>query len=196
MSRKVTVVNHLTLDGVMQAPARPDEDPRGGFEHGGWAMSRNDPIMPEAIGKGMGRGVSFLLGRHTYEDFFDVWPKRTDSPFSRALNEATKYVASRTLSEPLPWENSVLLSGDGADAVEALKRETGPDLAVFGSGELVRSLARRRLIDRYVLLVHPLVLGSGMRMFADDGRPANLKLLASVATATGVIIATYASADD
>jgi dihydrofolate reductase len=195
MSRKITVVNHLTLDGVMQAPARPDEDTRGGFEQGGWAISRNDPVMPEEIGKGMGGGASFLLGRRTYEDFFDVWPKRTESPFSKALTEATKYVVSRTLAEPLPWENSVLLSGDGADAVEALKRDPGPDLAVFGSGELVRSLTRRRLIDRYVLLIHPLVLGSGMRMFADDGPATTLKLLRSVTSTTGVIVATYETAD-
>ena len=186
----VTVITNITLDGVMQAPARPDEDVRGGFEHGGWALPYNDAVMAERMGRGMAQGGSLLLGRRTYEDFYKVWPHRTDNPFTGYLNKVQKYVASRTLTEPLPWENSTLLAGDAADAVAALKREQGPDLSVIGSAELAQSLARRGLVDEYVLLIHPLVLGSGRRLF-DAGAQEKLRLIRSVPTGAGVIIATY-----
>jgi dihydrofolate reductase len=188
---KVVVFTSLTLDGVMQAPGRPDEDPRGGFAHGGWAMPYNDPVMAEVAAEGMADPGPILLGRRTYEDFFSFWPKQTGNPFSEVLDNTLKYVASTTLAEPLPWRNSALLRGDAAEAVARLKREPGKDLLVLGSGELVRSLMRRDLVDEYVLQIHPLVLGTGRRLFADGVPPASLQLVSSVTTTTGVIIATY-----
>jgi len=161
--RKVVVLNNLTLDGVMQGPGRPDEDTRDGFTYGGWSMPYNDAVKGQAMGEGMSRGADLLFGRRTYEDFFDVWPKRTNNPFAPVLNAARKYVASRTLKEPLPWENSTLLEGDAADAVARLKQEDGLDLLVMGSGVLAESLRRRGLVDDYILMIHPLVLGTGRR---------------------------------
>jgi dihydrofolate reductase len=187
---KVVVISSLTLDGVMQAPGRPDEDLRGGFEHGGWALPYNDPVMGRVMGQGMAQGGPLLFGRRTYEDFASVWPDRTDNPFTAVLNNAHKYVASTTLKEPLPWSNSTLLDGDAADAVARLKQRPGKDLGILGSGELVQSLIRRNLVDTYVLLIHPLVLGSGRRLFP-DGVFAALRLLDSVTTTTGVVISTY-----
>jgi dihydrofolate reductase len=189
--RKVVVTTNVTLDGVMQAPGRPDEDVREGFQHGGWALPYDDEVKAKAMGQGMARTGAMLLGRRTYEDFFDVWPHRTDNPFTEFLNGVQKYVASRTLSEPLPWQNSTLLEGDAATAVAELKRRPGPDLAVIGSGELARSLARGGLVDEYVLLIHPLVLGSGRRLFPDGAVPSPLQLVESLSTSTGVVIATY-----
>lgn len=186
----VTVITNITLDGVMQAPARPDEDVRGGFTRGGWALPYDDEVKSAEMARGMARPGAMLLGRRTYEDFYKVWPHRTDNPFTGYLNKVQKYVASRTLTEPLPWENSTLLAGDAADAVAALKREQGPDLSVIGSGELAQSLARRGLVDEYVLLIHPLVLGSGRHLF-DAGSQEKLRLIRSVPTGAGVIIATY-----
>jgi dihydrofolate reductase len=188
---KITVVNNLSLDGVMQAPGRPDEDLRGGFEHGGWAIPYNDEVKGRAMGQGMARGGALLFGRRTYEDFYGVWPNQKDNPFTEVLNNAQKHVASRTLKEPLPWSNSTLLDGDAADAVARLKEQSLEDLTILGSGALIASLMKRNLIDRYVLMIHPLVLGSGRRLFADDGSFAALELSESVATTTGVLIATY-----
>ncbi len=189
--RKVVVTNNLTLDGVMQAPGRPDEDVRGGFDRGGWALRYNDPVMGRVMGEGMAQAGALLLGRRTYEDFASVWPNRTDNPFTEVLDATQKYVASTTLAEPLPWKNSTLLKGDAADAVADLKQQPGPDLTILGSGELIQSLRRRNLIDEYVLLIHPLVLGSGRRLFPDGSPPADLRLAGSVTTTTGVMIATY-----
>lgn len=189
MSRLVVVCS-LTLDGVMQAPARPDEDLRGGFEHGGWAVPYGDAVMAERMGRSMAQGGFLLLGRRTYEDFYRVWPHRTDNPYTEVLNNTQKYVASTTLAEPLPWRNSTLLSGDAADAVAQLKQRPGKDLVVLGSGALVQSLIKRDLIDEYTLLIHPLVLGSGRRLFP-DGTFATLRVVDSVTTTRGVIIATY-----
>jgi dihydrofolate reductase len=188
---KVVVINHVTLDGVMQAPARTDEDARDGFAHGGWAAPRgNDPLLPAKIGERMGGQPAFLFGRRTYEDFYAVWPKRTDSQFSAALTNTPKYVASRTLTEPLPWSNSVLLSGDAAYAVAGLKDREPGTLVIFGSGELIGSLMAAGLIDEYLLMIHPLVLGSGRRLFA-PGRQARLRLTEAVTAPTGVVIANY-----
>ena len=139
----------------------------------------------------MAQAGALLLGRRTYEDFASVWPNRTDNPFTEVLDATQKYVASTTLAEPLPWKNSTLLKGDAADAVADLKQQPGPDLTILGSGELIQSLRRRRLIDEYVLLIHPLVLGSGRRLFPDGSPPADLRLAGSVTTTTGVMIATY-----
>jgi len=192
---KVVVFNHLTLDGVMQAPGRPDEDLRGGFEHGGWARPRSDSAaMGSAVGESMANIGALLLGRRTYEDFYAYWPNQPEpNPFTAVLNNSQKYVASTTLEEPLPWRNSTLLKGDAAEAVARLKEELGKDLVVLGSGELVQSLMRRNLVDEYVLLIHPLVLGSGRRLFADGGAFAALRLVNTRTTTTGVVIATYAA---
>jgi dihydrofolate reductase len=189
---KVVVFMNLTLDGVMQAPGRPDEDRRGGFEHGGWAMPYADQEMGKVAAESIATTGALIFGRRTYEDFYSVWPNRTDdNPFTGVLNSTPKYVASTTLEEPLPWVNSTLLQGDGAMAVAKLKEQPGKDLVILGSGELVRSLMRRNLIDIYVLQIHPLLLGAGRRLFSEDGLYAALKLVDSKVTSTGVIIATY-----
>jgi dihydrofolate reductase len=191
---KITVVNNITLDGVMQAPARPDEDPRGGFARGGWAIPYQDSVIAQKMGAMMASGEgSLLLGRRTYEDFFSVWPKRTDNPFTEHLNKVQKYVASRTLKEPLPWQNSTLLKGDAGDAVAALKRQDDQSFAILGSGELIQSLIRRNLIDEFVLLIFPIVLGTGRRLFP-EGETVRLRLVESLTATTGVIIATYQAA--
>ena len=196
MSR-VVVVTHLTLDGVMQAPARPDEDLRGGFTHGGWATPYGDAVMGRVMAEGMAQaeGGALLFGRRTYEDFFSVWPNRTDNPFTVVLNTMQKYVASTTLEEPLPWSNSTLLKGDAAEAVARLKEQPGKDLVILGSGELAQSLIRHNLVDEYLLTIHPLVLGSGRRLFPDGGAFAALRLVDTKTTTTGVVIATYQPAE-
>lgn len=185
---KVVVLTNLTLDGVMQGPAGPDEDRRGGFEHGGWAAPY---AAMEATGNTFASAGALLFGRRTYENFYAVWPKQTNSPYTEFLNTIPKYVASTTLKEPLPWSNSTLLKGDAAQAVSQLKEQPGKDLLIMGSGELIQSLMRANLIDDYVLLLHPLVLGSGRRLFPDGGAAATLRLVATSTTDKGVVIATY-----
>ncbi len=195
--RKVVVNMNLTLDGVMQAPGRPDEDTRGGFEHGGWATPYFDPVMSARVmTEATAKTPALLFGRRTYEDFYAVWPKRTDNnPFTEVLNNARKYVASTTLEEPLPWSNSTLLTGDAAAAVATLKEQPGKDFVVLGSGLLVQSLMRRNLVDEYVLSIHPLVLGSGRRLFPEGSPFAALRLVDTRTTTTGVVIATYQPAE-
>jgi len=192
---QIVVVENLSLDGVMQAPGRADEDLRGGFEHGGWAMAYDDPAKGRIMAGGMAQAGPLLFGRRTYEDFFRIWPNRKDNPFTEVLDNTQKYVASTTLTEPLPWKNSTLLEGDAADAVVRLKEQPGKNIVVLGSGELVRSLMRRNLVDEFVLLIHPLVLGSGHRLFADAGAFATLRLVDAQTTTTGVVIATYRQAE-
>ena len=185
---KVVVLTNLTLDGVMQGPAGPDEDRRGGFEHGGWAAPY---AAMEATGNTFASAGALLFGRRTYENFYAFWPKQTNSPYTEFLNTIPKYVASTTLKEPLPWSNSTLLKGDAAQAVSQLKEQPGKDLLIMGSGELIQSLMRANLIDDYVLLIHPLVLGSGRRLFPDGGAAATLRLVTTSTTDKGVVIATY-----
>jgi dihydrofolate reductase len=187
MAKVIAFVN-LTLDGVMQAPARPDEDTRGGFAYGGWAAPYN---AMASGGEEMANTGEILFGRRTYEDFYSVWPKRKENPFSKYFNNVQKYVASRTLKEPLPWTNSTLLKGDAADAVARLKIEAEKDFVILGSGELIQSLMRHNLVDQYTLLIHPLVLGTGRRLFVDGGANVTLRLLRSKTTDHGVVIATY-----
>ena len=189
--RKIVAVVSLTLDGVMQAPGRRDEDTRGGFAHGGWAGPYFDPVMMQTMGEGMSRSGAMLFGRRTYEDFHKVWPARTDNPFSKVLDEGQKYVASRTLREPLPWQNSTLLPGEAAESVARLKQEPGKDVVVLGSGELLRTLLKHDLVDDLVLSIHPLVLGAGRRLFDVDDARHRYRLVKSVPTTTGVVIATY-----
>jgi dihydrofolate reductase len=180
----VVLVEHLSLDGVMQAPAAADEDVRGGFPRGGWALAGNDQVMRDVLGKGMGGEGGLLLGRRTYEQFYGYWPKQTDgNPYTDALNRTTKYVVSRTLQEPLPWTNSVLVG----DVEDVGKIEGG--LTVLGSGVLARELMRRGLVDDWLLMVHPVVLGTGRRLF--DGVEAGMRLVESVTTTTGVVIVRY-----
>lgn len=189
--RKLTVFNHVTLDGVMQAPASPDEDTRGGFSRGGWAQAGNDQVMADFIGVGRGgEPGGLVLGRRTYLHFYGFWPHQPDNPYTESLTKQQKYVASRTLAEPLPWQNSTLLPADAAAGVAELKQTPGPDLLILGSGELIGSLRPRALVDEYVLLIHPLILGEGRRLFP-EGAPADLRLAESVTTTTGVIIARY-----
>jgi dihydrofolate reductase len=195
---KVIAIEHLTLDGVMQAPGGVDEDPRDGFRHGGWASDRGqDPAALNVMGERMSSAWSLLAGRTTYEQFAEYWPKQPPNPFTEALNRAQKYVASTTLTEPLAWQNSTLLRGDVADAVARLKADLDENLVVFGSGVLVRSLMPHGLIDELVLLIHPLVLGSGRRLFVESGPglPA-LELAESTTTKAGLVIAAYRPAQE
>jgi dihydrofolate reductase len=187
---RILVMENLSLDGVMQAPGRPDEDTRDGFDQGGWFQQYNDEVLGRFLGQNMGSSSgALLLGRRTYEDFAGFWPKQADgNPFTAALDAATKYVASTTLTEPLPWQNSVLLGGDVAAAVADLKRDT--DLTVLGSGELVRTLAAAGLVDEYLLLIVPRLLGQGRRLF-DAGTRAGMRLTECVPTTTGVLITRY-----
>jgi dihydrofolate reductase len=190
---KVIVFTNLSLDGVMQAPGRPDEDRRGGFEYGGWAA----PYAAMAqVGESMPTIGALLLGRRTYEDFYSVWPKQKESPFSAMLDNMQKYVASTTLSNPLPWINSTLLEGAAAETVARLKQESGTDLVIMGSGALVQSLMQANLVDTYVLLIHPLVLGSGRRLFPEGGAATTLQLVGTKTTSTGVVVATYQLAEE
>jgi len=190
--RKVILFTSLTLDGVMQAPGRPDEDRRDGFAHGGWATPYADSILGSVAGASMATSGGLLLGRRTYEDFFAVWPNRPEpNPFTEILNTMQKYVASTTLKEPLPWYNSTLLKGDATTAVTKLRQESGKDLVILGSGELAQSLMRRNLVDSYVLLIHPLVLGTGRRLFGAHGPTIALRLVDTTTTSAGVVIATY-----
>ena len=190
--RKVVVFEHLSLDGVMQAPGRADEDRRGGFEHGGWATLW-DPVIASVAEKSMASQPALLLGRRTYEDFYGFWPRQTDNPFTEVLNNRRKYVASRTLEEPLPWSNSRLLPGEATGAVAALKEQSGSDLVVLGSGELVGTLMHHGLVDEYVLLIHPLVLGSGRRLFSAAGARTSVRLVDAKASPSGVVITNYQS---
>jgi dihydrofolate reductase len=188
----ILVFNHMTLDGVMQAPGREDEDRRGGFTHGGWARKNNDAVMGSVMGTGMSGTTGLLLGRWTYESFFAFWPHQPQpNPFTTILDNSQKFVVSRTLEGPLPWKNSTLLKGDAAETVGALKRNPDAKLVVLGSGELVQSLLRHDLVDEMLLFVHPLLLGKGRRLFGDDGRATTLQLTETRPTTTGVIIATY-----
>lgn len=188
---RIVVINHVTLDGVMQGPGRADEDTRDGFEHGGWSVPYGDAVMGETMSARLAQSGGLVLGRRTYEDLLTYWNTQTDSPFTDALNIAPKYIASTTLTDPLQWPNSTLLDADAADGVAKLKAQPGKDLHILGSGTLVRSLMDRDLIDEYMLTIHPLVLGAGRRLFADGSAFASLRLIDSTTTTTGVVIATY-----
>jgi dihydrofolate reductase len=192
MNRRVVMINNVSLDGVMQAPGRADEDTRGGFAHGGWAtLANDDEVLGRAMGERMAQGGPLLFGRWTYEDFYTYWPHQTDNPFTDVLNNVQKYVASRTLAEPLPWSNSMLLDGAITEAVARLRQDDGPDLGILGSGELCRSLMAANLIDEYVLVVHPIVLGAGQRLFPHDGPFQRLRLIDALPTPSGIVVTTY-----
>ena len=187
-------MNHMSLDGVMQGPGRPDEDTRDGFTQGGWghrSASAGDAAA-KAMGERMAAGgglAGWLFGRWTYQELLRHWNAQ-GGPFKDALNNSPKYVVSATLAAPLPWPNSTLLCGNVADAVRALKARTNGVLAIMGSGELIGSLMAADLIDEYLLMVHPLVLGNGRRLFPEK-MSVPLRLIGSVTTPSGVLIATY-----
>jgi dihydrofolate reductase len=186
---KVIVMNGLTLDGVMQSPGRADEDTRGGFEHGGWAIPYGDDAMVAKMGERMGEDRAFLFGRRTYEELLRTWNAR-GGPFKDAFNRTRKYVASSHPAAKLEWPNSTLLHGDVPAAVAELKQSSSTNLVIMGSGVLIESLMAADLIDEYMLMIAPLVLGSGHRMFA-GGTTASLRLLESSTTSKGVLLAVY-----
>lgn len=190
---RLVVINHVTLDGVMQSPARPDEDTRGNFTHGGWAEAGADEVMGEVLGRRMGHpDGGLLLGRLSYEDMLSAWNTR-GGPNKDALMGAQKHVVSSNPETKLYWPNSTLVHADIPSAVADIKESGTGDLVIMGSGQLIRSLIPHGLIDEYLLLIHPIVLGSGQRLFADHD-PFGLRLVESTPTTTGVIIATYVAA--
>jgi dihydrofolate reductase len=187
--RELIVNTFLTLDGVMQAPGGPEEDPSGGFEQGGWSFGYWDGQMQRVMGESMSKPFDLVLGRKTYEIFAAHWP-HSDDPGAAPLNTATKHVASTTRRE-LEWENSKLIEGDVPEAISALKDEDGPELQVHGSANLIQTLLGHGLVDEFRLWIFPLVLGKGKRLFDGGTVPAGLELASSQVSSTGVIMATY-----
>jgi len=188
---RIKVVNNITLDGVMQAPGGPDEDTRHGFAFGGWTRPYQNAVVAKKMGEMMTTAKgALLLGRRTYEHFYSFWPKQVNNPYTEHLNNTEKYVASTTLKAPLPWQNSVLLDGDASNAIATLKQKAGKDFTILGSGKLIASLMQKNLIDEYMLLVFPIVLGTGLRLFP-EGVHTNLELTESLTTPTGVLINSY-----
>jgi dihydrofolate reductase len=192
--RELIVNTFVTLDGVMQAPGGPEEDPSGGFEHGGWSFGYWDESMQNAMGETMGKPFDLVLGRKTYEIFAGFWPN-ADDPAAEPLNKATKHVASTTLKQ-LDWENSRLIEGDVPTGVRALKEQDGPELQVHGSANLIQTLLRHGLIDELRLFIFPVVLGTGKRLFDGGAVPAGLEVTRSEVASTGVIMATYRTGAD
>ena len=188
--RKLIVTTFLTLDGVMQAPGGPEEDPDGGFDQGGWSVNYFDEKVGEAMGRIMGKPFDLVLGRKTYDIFAAFWPNASEEEGAKPLNEATKYVASRGRPS-LDWDKSVLLEGNVGQAVADLKKTDGPELQVHGSGDLVQTLLRHGLIDEFHLKIFPVVVGSGKRLFSDGAIPAGMRLVDHELSGTGVVIATY-----
>jgi dihydrofolate reductase len=193
--RKLIVSTFLTLDGVMQAPGGPEEDDSGGFAHGGWSVNYWDEQMGQVMGEAMSTPFDLVLGRKTYDIFAAYWPHAPEEAGGKPLNDATKYVASRG-HPALEWRTSVLIEGDAAEGIAALKQDDGPELQVHGSGNLIQTLLRHNLVDQYRLWVFPLVIGSGRRLFADGTIPSGLKLVDSKVSTTGVVIGTYEPAGE
>jgi dihydrofolate reductase len=189
---RLVLNENLSLDGVMQGVGGPDEDRSGGFEHGGWPRPYFDEVMGRTASEGMGSTGGLLLGRKTYEIFAASWPHQPpDDMFARFLNSIPKYVASTTLGEPLDWENSTLIKGDVAAETRRLKDQAEKDLLVLGSGGLAQTLMEHGLVDEYQLWVHPLVLGSGKRLFREGSARNQLRLVDSKTSSTGVLLLTY-----
>src|SRR5467141_3898158 len=188
--RKIAVLSFVTLDGVMQAPGGPDEDPSGNFKHGGWSVGYWDDVMGKVMSEQMGHPYDLLLGRKTYEIFADYWPKAKDVPGADGLNKAKKYVVSTTLRK-LDWNNSVQVTGNIPEEIKKLKRQDGPELQVHGSSNLIQTLLKHDLVDEFKLKIFPVTLGKGKRLFGEGAIPAGYKLAESVTTPTGVIVATY-----
>ena len=189
---RIIVSEFLTLDGVMQAPGNPDEDRSGGFDKGGWQLAYFDDVFGSVMMDAFAATGGMLLGRLTYQNFAAFWPNQpADDPLAATMNGMQKYVVSRTLTEPLAWENSTLISGNVPDAVEKLREGPGKEIQVIGSGELVQTLIKHDLVDAYRLMVHPLVLGTGKRLFREETPLTRLRLVESKPTTTGVLILTY-----
>jgi dihydrofolate reductase len=193
--RQLMVNTFLTLDGVMQAPGGPEEDDSGGFTLGGWSVNYWDDLMGQVMTETMSAPFDLVLGRRTYDIFAAYWPHAPEEAGAKPLNDATKYVASR--SRPtLEWGPSVPIEGDAAEGIVALKKKDGPELQVHGSGNLIQTLMRHNLVDQYRLWVFPLVIGSGKRLFSDGTIPTALNLVDSKVSTTGVVIATYEPAGE
>jgi len=193
--RKLIVGTFLSLDGVMQAPGGPEEDDSDGFTLGGWSVNYWDDTMAQVMGESMSSRFDLLLGRKTYDIFAAYWPNAPEEAGGKPLNDATKYVVSRG-HPTLEWKESVLIEGDAAEGIAALKSEDGPELQVHGSGNLIQTLMRHNLVDEYRLWIFPLVIGSGKRLFADGTIPAGLKLVDSTVSTTGVVIGIYEPAGE
>jgi dihydrofolate reductase len=193
--RQLIVSTFLTLDGVMQGPGGPEEDDSGGFTLGGWSVNYWDDLMGQVMNEATSRPFAMVLGRTTYDIMAAYWPDAPEEAGGKVFNEATKYVASRGRPK-LEWSNSVLIEGDAAEGLAALKREDGPELQVHGSGNLIQTLMRSKLVDEYRLWVFPVLIGSGKRLFAEGTIPSGLKLVDSKVSTTGVVIGRYEPAGE
>jgi dihydrofolate reductase len=194
--RKLLVTTFLTLDGVMQAPGGPGEDDSGGFTMGGWSVNYWDDLMGQVMGEATSKPFAMVLGRRTWDIMAAFWPHASEEEGGKIFNEATKYVASRGRPNLTEWSNSVLIEGDAADGIAALKKQDGPELQVHGSANLIQTLLRNNLVDRFRLWVFPCVVGSGKRLFSDGTIPAGLRLVDSKVSTTGVVIGTYEPAGE
>jgi dihydrofolate reductase len=195
--RKIVVSEFVTLDGVMQAPGDQNEDRSGGFDQGGWQLSYFDEVFGNVMTEAFAATGGLLLGRKTYEIFAAYWPKQpADDPLAGTMNALQKYVVSTTLREPLEWENSTLIKSDVAREIARVKEGSGKEIQVIGSGELVQTLVREDLVDEYRVMIHPLVLGGGKRLFREGLSPTRLRLVDSKPTTTGVLILTYVPAGE
>jgi dihydrofolate reductase len=195
--RKLIADEWMTLDGVTQAPGQADEDTTGGFQHGGWHVGYFDDLAQRWVVDSVVKAGGFVLGRRTYEIFAAHWPNASEEEqvLAEPLNSKPKYVASRTLTESLAWQHSTVLQGDVAQAVAALKQKDGEDLHLIGSSQLMQTLVEHDLVDEFRVMIDPVVVGGGKRLFRDDGVRRPLRLVDSQVTTTGVIIATYAPAE-
>jgi dihydrofolate reductase len=194
--RKLIVQAFLTLDGVMQAPGGPGEDDDGGFAHGGWSVNYWDDQMGQVMDEATSRPFAMVLGRRTFDIMAAFWPTAPEEAGAKVFNDATKYVASRSRPNLEAWSNSVLIEGDAADGLAALKAEDGPELQVHGSANLIQTLLRHNLVDEFRLWVFPVVIGSGKRLFADGTVPSGLRLVDSKVSSTGVVMGTWQSAGE
>jgi dihydrofolate reductase len=194
--RKLIVQTFVTLDGVMQAPGGPGEDDSGGFTHGGWSVNYWDEQMGQVMGEATSRPFAMVLGRRTYDIMAAYWPTAPEEAGGKVFNDATKYVASRSRPKLEEWSNSVLIEGDAAEGLAALKRENGPELQVHGSANLIQTLLRHNLVDQFRLWVFPVVIGAGKRLFSEGTIPSGLKLVDSKVSTTGVVMATYEPAGE
>jgi dihydrofolate reductase len=193
---RIVVSEFLTLDGVMQAPGDPNEDRSGGFEHGGWQLAFFDDIFGKAMTDSFAETGGLLLGRRTYDIFAAHWPNQPeDDPLGGIMNRLPKHVVSTTLEEPLAWQNSTLIKDDVVEALRALRAEHGKDLLVFGSGELVQALIANGLVDEYRLMIHPIVLGTGKKLFRDGTEMTRLQLKQTMLTTTSVLMNSYVPAE-
>ena len=186
--RKIVVLEHISLDGVIQAPGGPEEDTSGGFAYGGWISPYSDEISGSLLRKQMDSPFDLLLGRKTFEIWEPYWPQHADAWPN--VNTATKYVASNTRTSS-QWQPSVFLNGDVADKVAKIKQQQGPDLHLWGSGDLLQTLIKQDLVDIFWLMIYPVTLGSGKRLFADGTIPAAFKVTESTTTSKGVIVVSY-----